>query len=470
LTWDSEGHLGTVAEGTQNSGYLYDADGNRLISHDPTGATLYLPGEELHLAPGAATPTATRYYTWAGSPIAVRTPAKLSWLGTDNQNTAQIAIDATTQDATERRQTPYGTPRGTPPTSWPDIHGYLNGPQDPTGLTHLGAREYDPTTGRFLTVDPLLAPTDPQQLNGYSYAANTPTTASDPTGLMYTDTEDLSPTTWNRVLLQQDFVNPFGGGAPQHSCGIGCRLGRTVNRKLQSAVAWGLRAGYNSPHTDNPVEDAARGAVKTMCGGNQPLHAECRTEENIVGKAAAIVADGTGVSDFIDCLNHPSISSCAQAAAAVAVPGDAPEIEAAESVARAAKGGKQAERATADGSKVVSRDSGSPEQTLFHYTDEAGQKGILDSGQLNPSLRSVNRRDARYGDGQYLSDIKPGTQTCAQLSRCFIGQPFQGSRFTHYVEINVGGLNVVQGRPGVFVVPGDTPLDLTGRIVSWGTN
>lgn len=35
--------------------------------------------------------------------------------------------------------------------------------QDNTGLTHLGAREYDPVTGRFISVDPLLDTGDPQQ-------------------------------------------------------------------------------------------------------------------------------------------------------------------------------------------------------------------------------------------------------------------------------------------------------------------
>lgn len=109
-------------------------------------------------------------------------------------------------------------------------------------------------------------------------------------------------------------------------------------------------------------------------------------------------------------------------------------------------------------------------KTLVHYTDEAGMKGILDSGKLNPSLKTVNPADARYGNGQYLSDLAPGTKTCAQLSRCFLGQPFQGQRFTNYVEINVDGLNVVQGRANVFVVPGETPLDLTGRIVGFGAN
>jgi hypothetical protein len=93
---------------------------------------------------------------------------------------------------------------------------------------------------------------------------------------------------------------------------------------------------------------------------------------------------------------------------------------------------------------------------LFHYTDQAGQKGILDSGQLNPSLKELNPADAWYGNGHYLSNIKPGTMTSNQLSRSFLGAPFWGSRFTNFVEINVDGLNVVEGRTGVFV--------------SWGAN
>ncbi len=59
---------------------------------------------------------------------------------------------------------------------------------------------------------------------------------------------------------------------------------------------------------------------------------------------------------------------------------------------------------------------------MFHYTDEAWQKGILDSGQLNPSLRELNPTNARYGNGQYLSDIKPGAMTSNQLSRAFVEQ------------------------------------------------
>lgn len=52
-------------------------------------------------------------------------------------------------------------------------------------LYDLGARWYDPGIGRFTTHDPLLFPdpSDPLQLNGYSYTRNNPVNRVDPSGL-----------------------------------------------------------------------------------------------------------------------------------------------------------------------------------------------------------------------------------------------------------------------------------------------
>ena len=109
-------------------------------------------------------------------------------------------------------------------------------------------------------------------------------------------------------------------------------------------------------------------------------------------------------------------------------------------------------------------------QSLYHYTNETGHDGILDSQELNPSLRENNPKDARYGDGQYLTDIEPGTKTLGQLSSAFLRVPWAGQKFTHFIEIDITGLTVVQGRPGVFVIPNNGPLDLSGRIIRSGRN
>jgi len=60
--------------------------------------------------------------------------------------------------------------------------GFVGGTKDNTGLTHLGAREYDPLIGRFISVDPVVDNKDPQQMHGYSYANNAPVTAEDADG------------------------------------------------------------------------------------------------------------------------------------------------------------------------------------------------------------------------------------------------------------------------------------------------
>ncbi|SCF38194.1 polymorphic toxin-type HINT domain-containing protein [Micromonospora mirobrigensis] len=178
LSWDSEGRLTSVS-GSSGGSNIYDADGSRLIHRDATGSTLYLPGQEVRTASGLT--SATRYYQFAGSTVASRSGG-LTWLFNDHQGTQNVAVDALTQAVTVRRQTPYGVPRGQQPT-WTNLKGFVGGDKDTTGLTHIGAREYDPGLGRFVSVDPVQDLTDPQQWNAYAYGNNSPITFSDPDGL-----------------------------------------------------------------------------------------------------------------------------------------------------------------------------------------------------------------------------------------------------------------------------------------------
>ncbi|MFI7368039.1 polymorphic toxin-type HINT domain-containing protein [Streptomyces sp. NPDC050149] len=183
LAWDAEGHLASTSQGTKNTSYLYDTGGQRLIRRDSTGTTLYLPdGSEATLKNG--TVTATRYYTFNGNTIAMRQGAKLTYLLADHHGTTTTQIDALTQATTQRRSHIFGAPRGTQPTNWSGDKGFVGGTSDSdTGLTHIGAREYDPAIGRFISVDPIMDMADSQQMHGYSYANNNPVTQSDPDGL-----------------------------------------------------------------------------------------------------------------------------------------------------------------------------------------------------------------------------------------------------------------------------------------------
>ena len=185
LSWDPEGRLAAVSvDGNAYASFVYTADGDRLIRREAGVTTLYLPGGQELTYTGQAT-TATRYYGFNGQTIAVRTGAGYSDVTTlisDPQGTAQIAVDNGDNQITRRYFDPYGQPL-TGGDDWAGDHGFLNKPTDDTGLTQIGARYYDPTIGRFISVDPIMDLADPQQWQGYAYANNNPVTYSDPTGL-----------------------------------------------------------------------------------------------------------------------------------------------------------------------------------------------------------------------------------------------------------------------------------------------
>ena len=187
LTWTPDGKLETVNSPAGTTGYVYTADGSQLIRRDPGKVTVYLPGQELTLTTATGVTSATRYYTHGGTTVAERTDSALpKILYADSVGTTTIALDWSTYRATRRTMDPYGNAIGaTIFGPWPDQHGYLDKPTNPvTGLTDIGARKYDTTLGTFISVDPILAPSDPISLNGYTYAGNNPVTFSDPTGLM----------------------------------------------------------------------------------------------------------------------------------------------------------------------------------------------------------------------------------------------------------------------------------------------
>ncbi|SDY42005.1 RHS repeat-associated core domain-containing protein [Micromonospora pattaloongensis] len=185
LAWNAEGKLATVtaASGQTIETNIYDTNGVRLIRRDLTGTTLYLPGQEIRREGGVS--TGTRYYSFAGNICASRKAGSaisdLTWLYGDHQGTQQTAINAGTQAVDIRRQTPYGGPRGENPT-WVNGKGFVGGDIDPTGLTNIGARQYDQLLGRFISVDPVMDLADPQQWNAYAYSYNSPISHADPTG------------------------------------------------------------------------------------------------------------------------------------------------------------------------------------------------------------------------------------------------------------------------------------------------
>nr|WP_260865423.1 HYD1 signature containing ADP-ribosyltransferase family protein [Burkholderia aenigmatica] len=119
--------------------------------------------------------------------------------------------------------------------------------------------------------------------------------------------------------------------------------------------------------------------------------------------------------------------------------------------------------------------------TLYHYTTQDGMEGITSSGLLNASHGPVH---ARFGDGQYFTDISPdmiggrtmadaagtGKMSLGQLAANIYGDARKLNSITHFVEIDVPGLDVKEPRPGTFLVEGSGPLDISNRVKRSGSS
>ncbi|MDK9495229.1 ricin-type beta-trefoil lectin domain protein [Streptomyces katrae] len=215
--------------------YIYDAGGNRLIEETGSSRTLYLGEAEITVNKAGQAIDAVRYYSGAGATTVRRTTGKadnhqLTVQLADHHGTATTSVEQTAGQAiTRRKSDPYGNPRGTQPGNWTGNRGFLGSGIDDTntGLTHIGAREYEATTGRFISVDPIIDITDPLQMNGYTYANGNPIGGSDPSGLFCDGCSVNNPdSVWNPDHLGQtrdwDFTDPtwdYGrnGGKPKNN-------------------------------------------------------------------------------------------------------------------------------------------------------------------------------------------------------------------------------------------------------------
>ena len=102
----------------------------------------------------------------------------------DAAGTPQVATDVSGSVLWREHYRPYGSRLDNPAAASNNTVWYTGKPQDAsTGLSYFGARYYDPTLGRFSSVDP--APFDEQDLhalNRYAYANNNPYGYVDPDG------------------------------------------------------------------------------------------------------------------------------------------------------------------------------------------------------------------------------------------------------------------------------------------------
>ncbi len=330
---------------TEQTSYVYDADGERLIRREPGNTVLYLGGMELRLTTegqGKGAVNGTRYYSQGGAPVAVRTVGGLHWVLNNAQSSAEVAVDADTGEAIRRRYLPFGGDRSVAGTiaSWPSERGFLNKTKDSTtGLSHLGAREYDSTNGRFLTPDPLVQVGKPQS-TAYAYAGNNPIAFSDPSGL--SECRNMSVGSCNGDPYP--YPNDGGSGNGTGSNNGGSTGGRSSGGSSRSSG--GTSSSANSAeHTQVVVDELLRDLFveyHTMhpprqCANQAYNHANCmaairgvrdgsltagqglnyiRCGATVCARGSQLAWELTGIPDAIRC-SQGNGAACAWSAASV---------------------------------------------------------------------------------------------------------------------------------------------------------
>jgi RHS repeat-associated protein len=203
LSYDLANRLKTLISGNTTTNYSYDGDGNRLQASTGTAAakiTNYLWDTNAGLPQLAlerdGNNAVLRTYIYGNRLLAMLTGGTTYDYTSDTVGSVAELTDTTGLNPQwAYAYDPYGTTRTTSklnahaPTN---LYQYTSQYQDPTGLYYLHARQYDPSTGRFLQQDPVDAPITQPYTGAYVYAADQPTVLIDPSGQTFSPA-DLGP-------------------------------------------------------------------------------------------------------------------------------------------------------------------------------------------------------------------------------------------------------------------------------------
>ncbi|MCU1391431.1 MAG: sle [Ilumatobacteraceae bacterium] len=194
--YDSAGRLSTATvlrNGTRSTvSYTYDGDGNR-ITRTENGATTKYVWDPISNTPQLALETVgavtTRRYFHGDGPVAAQTPTDTFFFHLDPLGTTDQVTNGHGDIVAAYTYNAFGVVTATgPQTGAVDLlfQGQLL--DATTGLYDMGARNYDPTTGRFTQREPMETAVGEPVVAAYAFVRNRPTYLTDPTGTTPTPT------------------------------------------------------------------------------------------------------------------------------------------------------------------------------------------------------------------------------------------------------------------------------------------
>jgi RHS repeat-associated protein len=179
ITYDGGGRPISIFYGGLTTTIAYDALGQRVQKSSPNGTIVYVGGI-YELRNGSA----VKHYFAGGSRMARRSTADgLVFLHNDHLGSVRLATNTAGAEVRRLGYSPYGVQISSTGTAIVN-HRYTGQEvDDETGLQYYRARYYDPSLGRFIQPDTIVPDANnPQDLDPYAYAYNSPTNFNDPSG------------------------------------------------------------------------------------------------------------------------------------------------------------------------------------------------------------------------------------------------------------------------------------------------
>jgi RHS repeat-associated protein len=191
-TYDAESRIKSSTIGGVTTLYTYDAEGRRVRKATGTSGAVtnywYGPGGA-QIAESDAAGNFTNYVFFAGQRLARNVGGDIKYYITDHLHSTAVFADKSGAVIDDNDFYPWGGVVPNVGFTGSDNHFKFTGTERDaeTGLDYFGARYYSSSMGRFVSADwssvpvpvPYADPHDPQTLNLYGYARNSPVTRID---------------------------------------------------------------------------------------------------------------------------------------------------------------------------------------------------------------------------------------------------------------------------------------------------
>ena len=169
--------------------YQYDAQGRRVRENVNGTVTDYFYSGSVVISEKQGS-SWTDYIFFGGQRIAKQTGTMAStatYIHPDHLGSTRVCTDANGNSAGTCDYEPFGEIQPGSTCGIPTNYRFGGMEWDTeTGLYHTWFRQYDPSQGRWMSVDPLPGTADdPQSLNRYVYVLNDPLNLTDPLGLQH---------------------------------------------------------------------------------------------------------------------------------------------------------------------------------------------------------------------------------------------------------------------------------------------